>query len=475
MEEDSNIPTIDSIKEIKECIVDIPKNLEPQPECCIFKVPKDLRKIKEEAYTPQVVSIGPLHYNKKELIDMEIQKIRYQREFNKRIEKETWQELVKYIKNQEQYICNCYQEMPKFGKDDFIIMILYDAIFIIELFLRSWEGKRDFLLDQPRLEAAMRMDLQLLENQLPYSILERLYQIASPRVETNERGYPSFFTCSLEFFCYPQSSKTLEEATIKHFVDLRRNAITRISCSEGLPSALSCFEGLTSALKRKESRVKLTPTDLPKERTDLPASELKLQESGVKPMSTDLPASALKLQESGVKFTHGGGGDLLDIKFKKGRIPWLQVHNELQIPQITVDDETERLIRNVMALEQCHYPSQTHVCSYIALIDDLINTKEDVNLLVEAEIISNQVGDTDRIAKMFNELCLQITVSTPSCYEDIIGDLREHYKSSWSRAKATLKRVYFTNYWRGTGTIAATMLLLLTFIQTLFSGLQWRS
>ncbi|KAJ4705212.1 hypothetical protein OWV82_022020 [Melia azedarach] len=442
MEEDSDIPTIDSIKEIKEFIVDIPKNLEPQPECCIYKVPKDLRKIKEEAYTPQVVSIGPFHYNKEELIDMEIQKIRYQREFNKRIElKETWQELVKYIKNQEQYICNCYQEMPKFGKEDFIIMILYDAIFIIELFLRSWEGKRDFLLDQPRLEAAMRMDLQLLENQLPYSILERLYQIASPRVETNRREYPSFFTCSLEFFCYPQSNKTLEEATIRHFVDLRRNALTRISCSDEDTSTLSCIGGLTSAPKRQESRVNFTPTY---------------------EKHTDLPASALKLQESGVKFTHSVGGDLLDIKFKKGRIPWLQVHNELQIPQITVDDETERLIRNVMALEQCHYPSETHICNYIKLIDDLINAQEDVNLFVEAEIISNQVGDTDIIAKMFNELCLQITLSTPSCYEDITGDLKEHYKSSWNRAKATLKRVYFTNYWRGTGTIAATVLLFYT-------------
>ncbi|KAJ4705219.1 hypothetical protein OWV82_022026 [Melia azedarach] len=222
-----------------------------------------------------------------------------------------------------------------------------------------------------------------------------------------------------------------DKGEVKHFVDLRRNVITRTS-----PTSEA-------------------HTDLPKEHTDL-------------------PASALKLQESGVKFRHIKERDLLDIKFekKKRRIPWLQVHDELQIPSITVDDDTERLIRNVMALEQCHYPLETHVCNYIALMDDLINTKEDVNLLVEAGIISNQVGDTARIAKMFNELGLQIALSTPSCYSNIVRDMKTHYEDPWNRAMATLKRVYFTNMWRGTGTIAAIFLLILTSIQTVCSILQ---
>jgi len=31
-------------------------------ECCIYKVPNLLRNVKPEAYTPQLISIGPLHY-----------------------------------------------------------------------------------------------------------------------------------------------------------------------------------------------------------------------------------------------------------------------------------------------------------------------------------------------------------------------------------------------------------------------------
>ena len=31
-------------------------------ECCIYRVPNSFRKVRPEAYTPQLISIGPLHY-----------------------------------------------------------------------------------------------------------------------------------------------------------------------------------------------------------------------------------------------------------------------------------------------------------------------------------------------------------------------------------------------------------------------------
>jgi hypothetical protein len=32
--------------------------------CCIYKVPERLRELNEKAYTPRVVSIGPIHHGK---------------------------------------------------------------------------------------------------------------------------------------------------------------------------------------------------------------------------------------------------------------------------------------------------------------------------------------------------------------------------------------------------------------------------
>ncbi|KAL9432037.1 hypothetical protein AB3S75_027114 [Citrus x aurantiifolia] len=126
-----------------------------------------------------------------------------------------------------------------------------------------------------------------------------------------------------------------------------------------------------------------------------------------------------------------------------------------------------------MALEQCHYPGDTHVCNFIDLMDLLVNTKEDVDFLVEKKIISNNVGDSARITRMFNRLCLQIALDDNSCYYAVSEDLKNHYENRWNHTKATLKSVYFSNLWRGTGTIAAFLLVLLTLIQTVCSILQF--
>ena len=66
------------VEECKELLIDIPWAVSPSewPECCLYRVPKQLRNVNEEAYTPKLVSIGPLHHGREELRDMEMQKLR---------------------------------------------------------------------------------------------------------------------------------------------------------------------------------------------------------------------------------------------------------------------------------------------------------------------------------------------------------------------------------------------------------------
>ncbi|KAJ0078678.1 hypothetical protein Patl1_22658 [Pistacia atlantica] len=86
----------------KDFLIDITEENLSDPEvaleCYICRVPKSVRRINEEVYTPQLVSIGPLHHGKEELAFMERQKIRYMESFLKRITFEKCDEILSFIK-----------------------------------------------------------------------------------------------------------------------------------------------------------------------------------------------------------------------------------------------------------------------------------------------------------------------------------------------------------------------------------------
>lgn len=159
----NNSITIVAIEEWKELIIDVGENLEPRAKRCTYRVSTDLRQINEEAYPPRVISIGPLQHGKDELADKEKKKIRYKREYCKRITPEKWQQVIKFIEENEKKFRNSYEENSTLEKLEFITMILYDVVFIVELFLRKYGNESDFLLDRPGILAIIWLDLILLE------------------------------------------------------------------------------------------------------------------------------------------------------------------------------------------------------------------------------------------------------------------------------------------------------------------------
>ena len=77
----------------------------------------------------------------------------------------------------------------------------------------------------------------------------------------------------------------------------------------------------------------------------------------------------------------------------------------LEVPHLEIHDEIEGIFKNLMALEQCHYPFEAYICNYMVLKDFLINTREDVELLVEKGIIVNKLGlEIERKRSCYQEL-----------------------------------------------------------------------
>lgn len=182
--------------------------------------------------------------------------------------------------------------------------------------------------------------------------------------------------------------------------------------------------------------------------------------------------TATKLQEAGVSFEKVKKRHLLDIRFKKN--PHLSyflclgciskfkyVKARFQIPQLKVDHMTECVLRNLIALEQCHYAKEPYICNYVSLIDSLIHTKDDVELLVEKEVIVHELGSDKEVATLVNGLCKHV-VTDSTCYKDVIDELNQHYQNIWYRSMAALRLVYFRDPWRASSTVVGIAVLVFT-------------
>ena len=132
--------------------------------------------------SPSLLCFWPYSPLRWKLQTMEKHKVAYLRYFIVRVNIEL-EKFQSTIKEMEATIRCCYAEtsLRSISSDDFMNMILQDAIFILELFhicyTGSWE-RDDLMPTNLWMSAFLRLDLVLLENQLPFFVLEKLYNLA---------------------------------------------------------------------------------------------------------------------------------------------------------------------------------------------------------------------------------------------------------------------------------------------------------
>ncbi|KAF3447142.1 hypothetical protein FNV43_RR12322 [Rhamnella rubrinervis] len=145
--------------------------------CCIYRVPDRLRNAKETEYTPKVVSIGPLHHGKEGLKPMEEHKKRYLQAFLLRTNI-SLKDCVKIVKEREERLRGCYDQTIELSSKEFVKIFVLDTIFIIEVLVRfhfpQFLHEGDRLFNRPWMLWDIVPDLLLLENQLPFFIIEEL-------------------------------------------------------------------------------------------------------------------------------------------------------------------------------------------------------------------------------------------------------------------------------------------------------------
>ncbi|KAI8002239.1 UPF0481 protein [Camellia lanceoleosa] len=150
-------------------------------QCCIFRIHEELRGINEKAYDPDIVAIGPYHRGKDPLQMMEEDKLRYLQLLLERKNEADRERCVFAIRSLEQEARRSYAEPISLSPDEMIEMLILDGCFMIEL-VQNFEtpclrDRNDPIFKMDWIVNSLQCDLMLFENQLPFAILCKLFDL----------------------------------------------------------------------------------------------------------------------------------------------------------------------------------------------------------------------------------------------------------------------------------------------------------
>ncbi|XP_059451414.1 UPF0481 protein At3g47200-like [Corylus avellana] len=362
----------------------------------------------------------------------------------------------------------CYAEtIDHYNSEQLVKILVIDGCFIIELFRKSTyqllRGLGDPIFSRPNMFQFLHHDLMLLENQVPWMVLERLFNLTMNSCDDEN----PLTILAMKFFetihlsrRMPPRDQVINIKGIKHFVDLFRK-ISIISSTDPRPSQrinIECikrfvdlFRKLATLSSSQFGKLSTSSSTLFRKLSTLSSAMFRIssieEERGSRRRWEFLP-SATSLVESGIKFKRGSSKTILEVKFNDGII---------EIPPFEIDEITETVFRNLISYEQClSYSYSTHrITSYAILLDSLINTSEDIDILCKNEIIDNWLNPEDA-AQLFNKLYLDTLVRYR--YDDLCRQVNSYCRRRWPRWRAVLAHNYFNTPWAFFSTLAAFIL-----------------
>ncbi|KAK6803317.1 hypothetical protein RDI58_001101 [Solanum bulbocastanum] len=341
--------------------------------CTIFKVNMGLRESNPAAYTPKMVSIGPYHKKNPQLDPMEKYKLLYLQWFLQRNEALDIEICISELEELKEKALKCYDDIEDLGNDshDFCQMLLLDGCFVVE-FIRERcqmcpEQEDEVFNFGGYICHQIFRDLMLLENQLPFFVLNQLHHMTKQDDELQLLllANDSFiFFVDLPNMIRASFTETefVNAGNIKHLL----HAVHILSCHG---------QNFVEKPKYDITRQKAMPN----------ATEL--SEAGV---------SFVKVGYCYKEDNLGDNTSLFDITFENGL---------MKIPYFEVFGYTENFLRNLIAYEQQSSDVlPTYFGDYVTFMDHLIDSDKDVSLLRQKGIIENWMGEDKEVASLFNKI-----------------------------------------------------------------------
>ncbi|KAJ4817888.1 hypothetical protein LUZ62_030454 [Rhynchospora pubera] len=427
----------------------------PWSKLSIYRVPKSLREGDEKSYVPQVVSIGPYHHGKKKLREMEPHKWRAVHRVLERHQHDIHR-YIDAIQPLEERVRSCYEGRIAMRSNDFLLSLVLDGIFILELFIgatsRNGFVELGYSLHDPVFAMrgvmhTVQRDMIMLENQIPLFVLDRLL--------ATQLGRPDQPTRIAELvFCFFDPLMPTDEPLQQRDRDRMETSVNGTFdplCDVGL----HCLDAFRRSLLRTSPKPQPPPRSIWRKWSATRRVADKRRQQFIHCVS--------ELREAGIRCRKRKTDRFWDIQFDN--------NGTLQIPRILIHDGTKSLFLNLIAFEQCHLDTSSNtITSYVIFMDNLINTEEDVRYLHDRGIIEHWLGNDKEVADLFSRLCQEVVFDFNNSYLSGLSDsVNKYYSSRWNTWSASLKHNYFSNPWAIISFVAAVVLLLLTFAQTFYN------
>ncbi|KAM0960461.1 hypothetical protein ACFX2I_025401 [Malus domestica] len=230
-------------------------------------------------------------------------------------------------------------------------MIVVNGCFILELIRRMNSISRDHdVFSMPEVHSTVKNDLLLLENQLPWKVLECLFNLTKESEETSLHRRTSLL-------CFEVMHTWTIRDSFLEFIDNERETW---KFRHLLNNARDLLVGSVS--RNKES----------------------LYEYWV-----PIP-SVTHLEEIGVKFQLASWGtELLCITINRE-------NGVMKIPHMTIGANTECVFRNLIAYERCSMKPH-YILSYAMLFNQLIKSTKDLDSLIQKRIVRTELSKEDTV------------------------------------------------------------------------------
>ncbi|PKU84143.1 UPF0481 protein [Dendrobium catenatum] len=395
--------------------------------------------IKPGVFSPKVVALGPYHHHKSDLQPLEFHKERALHNFLKRGDKSlsvyvhVMMEVVKEL--QCSYVD--LQEEWK-NQNDFIKLMITDGCFMLEIMRLDEKHCKHYAPSDPFFGSHamkhkvpyMKRDMLMLENQLPILVFKKLVSI---EMDVDEEPNSLFIQSK-------EAERTITELVVKFFVP-------RIYYNKGdlteFTRRIHGFHAL-DIYRRSQLFISTVTPQFPVMR------------------------SAARQREAGIKFRRSRSSALTTISFDSK-------HGILTLPEITVDDSTEYVFLNMVALEHIHAESGSDISSYVAFMGALVDSAEDVKLLHRHGIVKNGLGSDEDFANLFNRMSQEVIVDQGGSLGVVQSEVEKYCQRRCNNCCAYLKHTYFRNPWTAISVFAAAFAIFLTLVSTVVSFLQWKN